>query len=369
MTRASEDAAIAAAAIADAPFLGVDTAEIVKLSREWAARFGLSPKPARKHVAGDKLVIGYLVSAFIDADDAAAVAAVAQEHDRKGVSVLGFGLGAQTAEHNGLLTGSFTKWRDIGGLDPATLARTLSGDGVDLLIDAGGFASARQLQALTRFNTGLRLSWLGNHGGIVAPLYDARLPASDYPVLSGRKSERISGEGPIAFGADVRLAQLDEATVALWSAVLGAVPEAKFVLRARDMDGNANIARLIGLFGQNLAARIDLRHTAQVSEFYQAVDVSLLPLRGASPRAAAEALGNGVPVVALAGEPYGAFLAGRGLDQPFVAADAAQYRAAAIAMALSANARALPAIEYGAAKLARELENLATSFINRKNVA
>ncbi|HVA11606.1 MAG TPA: tetratricopeptide repeat protein, partial [Stellaceae bacterium] len=183
---AAEDPAIAAARIADAPFLGVDAIEIGRRAQDWAARFSLVPKPARKHVSGSKLVIGYLVSAFTDPDDAIAVAAVAQAHDRARATVLGFGLGAQTAEQNALLAGAFTKWRDIGMLDPATLARSFSGDGVDVMIDAGGFASAQQLQALARFDAGLRVSWLGNPTGMLAPLYDTRLAAADYPVIGGR---------------------------------------------------------------------------------------------------------------------------------------------------------------------------------------
>jgi predicted O-linked N-acetylglucosamine transferase (SPINDLY family) len=353
---------IAAARIADAPFMGIENNEIGRLSRDWLARFSLAPKSSRKHSVGRKLVIGYLASAFIDSDDATAVAAVAQAHDRARVSVLGFGLGSQTGEQNGRLIGAFSKWRDISALDPATLARTLSGDGVDVLIDAGGFASASQLQALTRFESGLRVSWLGNSRAILAPLYDVRLAAADYPVLDGAAKAASGGEGPVAFGADVSLAQLDSRTVALWSAVLALVPDAKLVLRGRDMASSANIARLVAAFGENLAARIDLRQVECVSEFYDAVDIALLPYHAASPRAAAEALGHGVPAIAMAGEPFGSFMAGRGLDKRFVAAEGAQYCSLAMALAVSPEARILPVIERGAAKLARAIEDLGYSL-------
>src|ERR1700722_2030324 len=100
-----------------------------------------------------------------------------------------------------------------------------------------------------------------------------------------------------------------------------------------------------------LAARIDLRSVARASEFYQVVDIALLPLCGASPRAAAEALANGVPAVAMAGGPYGEFLAGRGFGKRFVAEDGPRYCSIATALAQSPEARILPAIETGAAKL------------------
>jgi tetratricopeptide (TPR) repeat protein len=366
---APDDAAFAAARIADAPFLGVDNGEIGRWSRHWLGRFSLPPKSARKHSAGKKLVIGYLVSSFADPDDAVAVAAVARAHDRAGVSVLGFGRGIQTAEQNARLMGAFSKWRDISALDPATLSRTLSGDGVDVLVDAGGFASSSQLQALTRFDSGLRVSWLGNASAILAPLYDVRLAAADYPILDDVAKPAAKGEGPVAFGADVRLAQLDSRTVALWSAVLALVPDAKLVLRGRDMESPANIARLVAAFGENLAGRIDLRQAERVKEFYDAVDIALLPYHAASPRAAAEALAHNVPAIAMAGEPFGSFMSGRSLDKRFVAGDGAQYCSLAMSLAAAPQARILPALERGVAKLARAIEELGHSLNRRENAA
>jgi len=366
---APTDPALAAARIADAPFMGIDNNVMASMTRDWITRFALAPKPARKHSTGRKLVIGYFVSAFIDVDDAVAVAAVAQAHDRSRASVLGFGLGSQTAEQNVRLVGAFSQWRDISALDPATLARTLSGEGVDVLIDAGGFASALNLQALTRFESGLRVSWLGNPSAILAPLYDVRLAAADYPVLESAAKARTRNAGPIAFGADVTLAQLDSRTVALWSAVLALLPDAKLVLRGRDMGSSANIGRLVAAFGENLAARIDLRQAERASEFYDAVDVALLPYRAASPRAAAEALGYGVPAIAIAGEPFGSFMVGRGLAQGLVAADGAQYCSLAMSLAASPSARILPPIELGGAKLARTIEELANSLNRRASAA
>lgn len=364
---AKDDPAIMAAQLADMPFLGVARAEVARLSSDWARDFALPPKPARRHISGRKLVVGYLVSAFTDPEDAAAVAAVAHAHDRARVTVMGFGHGSQTAEYNAKLAGAFGKWRDIGALDPATLARTLSGDGVDVLIDASGFASAQQLRALTRFDTGLRVSWLGNPEGLLAPLYDTQLAVADYPVLEPRVAAARPA-GPIAFGADVTLAQLDSRTVALWAAVLAINPEATLVLRSRDMEHKPNLSRLIARFGEAIAARIDLRLVDRAAEFYPAIDIALLPLGAASPRAAAEALANGVPAVAMDATLYGEFLARRGFGA-FVAKDSAAYATLAATLAQSPQARALPTIESGPAGLARKIEELGLSFTRQENAA
>jgi predicted O-linked N-acetylglucosamine transferase (SPINDLY family) len=369
VTSAPDDSTIAAAYIADAPWLGGTAAQALTLSQDWASRFAAGSKaPGRRPGPNKKLVIGYLVSSFIDPKDAAAVAAVAQAHDRTRVTVLGFGIGPYTSEENTALTGAFARWRNIDMLDPATLARTWSGDGVDVLVDASGFAAPKQLLALARCTHAVRVSWFGNPGGIGAPFYDASFGAVDYPVpaMTGRVSPRP--DETIAFGADVGLSQLDEATVALWSGVLEAVPAAKLLLRANDMSAAANIARLIRRFGETLAARIDLRQTGSTEEFYEAVDIALLPMRGASPRVAAEAVAGGIPAVALAGTVYGDFLDGHRLGKRFVAADADHYKNIASALAASSETRVFAAIETGAGRLAQAVEELAAA-INRQGAA
>jgi predicted O-linked N-acetylglucosamine transferase (SPINDLY family) len=115
----------------------------------------------------------------------------------------------------------------------------------------------------------------------------------------------------------------------MWSAVLQAQPEAKLLLRANDMAPGANIERLIARFGRELAARIDIVTVDSAAEFYAGVDVALTPLRGASPRMAAEALACGVPAVALdcsnAAQPYAAFLRDLGMGAMLLAAEVGDY--------------------------------------------
>ncbi len=226
--------------------------------------------------------------------------------------MLGFGLGSQTAEQNVRLIGAFSKWRDISALDPATLARTLSGDGVDVLIDAGGFASSAQLQALTRFESGLRVSWLGNPSAILAPLYDVRLAAADYPVLDDVAKTWRKARDRFAFGADVTLAQLDSRTVALWSAVLALVPDAKLVLRGRDMESSANIGRLSRRFRRE--PRGADRSAPGRARKPNSTRQSMSPCCRITPRRRApppKRWRHGVPAIAMAGEPFGSFMTGR----------------------------------------------------------
>jgi tetratricopeptide (TPR) repeat protein len=352
---APDDAAIAAARVADAQWLDDDQAAVAAVATDWARRFCPPRKAAVPAPSQTKLVIGYAFSCLADPRDAAAIAAVAQAHDRAGVTVIGYGTGAQSWPENVALSGAFDRWRDISGLEPATLARILSGDGLNVLIDCSGAAAPRQLQAIGRLNTAVRVAWLGVPAGLGAPLFDAVLGSGvsslptwgsgpAYPLVREwlRSIERTESSAA-RFGADVRLSQLDERTVRLWSGVLSSAPQASLVLRANDMAPGTNIDRLVARFGRDLSARIDIVDAIAPEDFYAQVDIALAPVKGVSARLAAEALACGVPVVALAGdnpaEPYGAFLRDLGLSESLVAADDRDFVSIACGLAGAASAR------------------------------
>jgi tetratricopeptide (TPR) repeat protein len=370
LSLAPEDAAVAAAQIGDAPWLDRD-AQIAAAG--WIARFCQPAKARQWQPPQDKLVIAYVVPGFADSLDREAVAAVAQAHDRARVKVLAYGTGAQSWPENATLSGAFDAWHDIATLDSPTLARYLARGGAHLIVDAAGFAAPTALAALARVGSALRVSWLGNPAGVGAPLYDAAMAeiAGLYPILSPvRQVARMANRN---FGADVGMAQLDEATVKLWSAVLEAQPDAKLLLRARDMGPGRNIDRLIDRFGRALAARIDIVDD-RTEEFYAAVSVAVLPRRGVSARAAAEAIACRVPALALAdAAPYAAFLRGQGLAslvlrgaKRFVAQagdlmDAAEKRAQLLA--------ARPAQTDGAYRFALALEERARQILSASEAA
>jgi len=360
-TAAPDDAAIAAGRIADAPWIGADRQHCDGWVKDWLARFTRPAKPRHWRAAGDTLVIGYLVSHFADRGDAAAVAAVARAHARAGASVIGYGLGAQSWGENALLGGAFDKWRDITGVDHATLAKMFAGDGLAAVIDVGGFASPGNLRALAQVNTAVRVAWLADARGLGHRIYDAVLapraarfgaaeialwhaPCGDYPLLRdwSRPAERTV-DPACRFGADVSLAQIDAETTALWRAVLEASPKASLLLHAHDLSRPANVARLIDRFGTGLASRIDVVAAEAADEFYRQVDAALAPARGLSARLTGEALAHGVPVIAFDNggpwQPYSAMLRELGLA-PLVTAKPEEYVQLATGLAASGEKRA-----------------------------
>jgi predicted O-linked N-acetylglucosamine transferase (SPINDLY family) len=308
---AVDDAAIAAARIADAPALGDDGEAQKRWAADWLARFTTPGKARRWRPVGERLTVGYLVS-HTRRGDAAAVAAVASAHSRPGTTVIGYGRGAQSWDENTFFGGAFDKWRDITGFDAATLAKTLAVDGIDVVIDASGFAAPINIRALARVNSAIRVAWLGAVEGLEGAIYDAtlgfapagierwRTPHGSYPLLRDwtREVAPVS-DARCRFGSAASLAEIDARTVALWAAALAAAPEAVLLLRAEDMAHPANVNRLIERVGRELAARIDLVDAAAAEDFYRQVDIVLAPAAAASPRLVAEAVACGVPVLAL----------------------------------------------------------------------
>jgi protein O-GlcNAc transferase len=357
---APDNAAINAARVADAPWLGVDAPTAAAWAAAWTARFTKPAKPRRSRPVGDRLVIGYLVAQFLDPADAAAVSAVASMHERPAVTTIGYGTGPQMWEENALLRGTFDKWRDTSGIDPATLARTIAADEIDILIDAGGFAAPVNLQTLARVNTALRVAWLGAIESHDRALHDAVLSfrrdraaaggpeiwapeGGSYPLLRDWTRPREHSDDPACrFGADARFAQVDGQTVTLWRGILAAAPQAVLLLRANDLAQGANVARLIERVGSDLAARIDLVDAAIPDDFYRQVDVALAPARTLSPRVAGEASACGVPLIALGdGGPWQScadFLHAAGLGG-LVATTAQSYVQRALELAASPTQR------------------------------
>jgi tetratricopeptide (TPR) repeat protein len=386
---APDDAEIAAARIADSVWYSENNDGLAASAGEWVRRFCPPAKPRDWERPKEKLVIGYLVSTLADPLDIAAVAAVARAHDRDRTVVVGYGAGPQNWESNVALQGVFDTWQDIRGLDPATLARFFLRGGLHAIIDTAGMAAPRNLMALARLPTAIRVAWLGNRAGLAESIYDAQIVADltahksipqwgiagGYPILPRERQAPVAHDG-IHFGSDIWMPQLDHETIELWSSILRAKPNSKLLLRAHDMAPGGNIDRLVAAFGPDLAARIDIVDAETTEEFYAAVDVALMPHRAMSPRMAAEALACGVPPVAIAGDgvaqPYGAFLNGLGLGPSLVAADRSAYTSIALALAtpgkprdkmLSATAQLSPRDENSIQRFTRMIEDRARTMI------
>lgn len=321
---APEDSAVVAAAARDARWFEPDEARRRGSTGSWLARFAAGPRSTRPFAPrGDKLRIGYLVAGIAGSPLAASVAAVARRHDRTSVEVRGYGFGELAAESNIGLRGGFDEWRDVSRIDPRTLARILEGDALDLVIDASGLRAPDGLVALSMANLPLRCGWLGLSEFAAGVPYDRWLTCDGvvsegnaevfslgptHVAASGKPIPRLDPVGSgLRLGFDVTPREMTPATINLLRSIAAAVPSAQLMIVDHGFNQPIVVDRLIAQLG-DAAARTDIVKAAEMRAFLAQVDIVVVPPTAETPRAAAEAIGHGVPALVI-GHPAAAAIA------------------------------------------------------------
>ncbi len=133
-------------------------------------------------------------------------------------------------------------------------------------------------------------------------------PPADAPPVSPLPAQ---APGPITFGSFNSLAKISSATIAMWSAVLRAVPNSRLVIKSiGGLSEDAPRRRLLSQFAAADIAqdRIELRQRIQSSSghlaLYNQIDIALdtFPYHGT--KTTCDALWMGVPVITLAGPTH-----------------------------------------------------------------
>ena len=366
---AKDDGGLAAACarLSDAVFdPNRDESSLIALNRAWGATLADGGSTATASFGGGRRIrVGYLASATQDARDLEVLATVAASSDPQRFEIYLYGFRSIDETANAFLRGCHDEWRDVGDCDAATLAATIAGDGIDILVDIGGHAAPVHMGALALRPARHQVSWLGNPVTLGLPQVDVELTGDAgtgrqalpfglycYDFFGQPPARQVSRVGGITFGADVALAQLHPDLLASWAQILTRVPGSVLALRDRNFVSGELVDRLLDLFGSHgIAERIDVIRT-DTQAFYREIDVALAPFVAANPHDLVPALTAGIPVVALAG-PGGhrrqasALLHHLGLDR-LVGTDVAGYVDIATSLALSAEDRTRAAGEVSA---------------------
>jgi predicted O-linked N-acetylglucosamine transferase (SPINDLY family) len=229
-------------------------------------------------------------------------------------------------------------WRDISRMDDEAAAACIRADHIDVLVDLSGHTADHRLGVFARRPAPCQVTWLGYPAttGLTAMDFrvtdDACLPPGVEDRLHG--SERLLRlpnvfccyrppadaptvgplpclDGtPITFISCNALAKLSPATIALWSAVLSAVPDSRLRLHApggedvsaqtwfhEKFAAHGIAAGRVVLSGEPLPVRAHLAR-------YHAADLALDSTPYAGTTTTCEALLMGVPVITLAGESH-----------------------------------------------------------------
>ena len=259
-------------------------------------------------------------------------------------------------------------WRSAVGLSDEGLAQQIRDDGIDILIDLSGHTAHNRLPMFAWKPAPVQVSWLGYFAttGVAAIDYliaDSWTVPEDEEVHFTESIWRLPetrlcftppdveidvaplpaiSNGYVTFGCFNNLTKMNDAVVALWSRVLGAVPQSRLFLKSRQLSEAAVRQRVISHFAAHgiAAERLILEGGSSRADYFAAyhrVDISLDPFPFPGGTTSVEGLWMGVPVLTLAGQRFlprqGAGLLMNASLPEWIASDAEDYLARAIAHA------------------------------------
>ena len=257
-------------------------------------------------------------------------------------------------------------WDNIAFLSDGQLAQKISDDGIDILIDLSGHTGKNRLLSFARKPAPIQASWMGYPGttGLRAMDYyfadrylappelcedrftekliylPSNAPFQPFPAAPSVNDLPALEKGFITFGSFNRASKLTVETVALWSALLRALPSARLTLGGMSLDGGYD--QLIDAFvGEGVASeRLCFYPRTTMGEYlelHHQVDICLDTFPYVGGTTTCHALWMGVPTLTVAGltpacRAGASILANLGLDT-FVARDRADFVQKGIACA------------------------------------
>ncbi|MDN7589682.1 tetratricopeptide repeat protein [Burkholderia seminalis] len=226
-------------------------------------------------------------------------------------------------------------WRSIAALDPQAAARMIHDDRIDVLVDLAGHTQASGLAVFGWKPAPVQASWLGffastgcdaidyfigdahtlpeseAHHFVEAPwrLPDSYLcftpPADDVPV----GPLPMAANGGVTFGCFGKLVKLGDDVVRVWSRVLHALPSARLLLKARELEHAAVRDATAARFARHGidASRLAFEAASPRADYFAAynrIDIALSPFPYPGGTTTAEALWMGVPVLGMRGTRF-----------------------------------------------------------------
>jgi len=392
-------------------------AAILKARREWvpleeAIERPLEKPPSSRRSCGKKLRVGYVSSFFGARNYMKPVWGVLNSHDRSAFEVHLFLDGEMPPSDSGYHRHPEDTIHRIGGQSNKSVAERIAAVGIDLLIDLNGYSDPERLGIFMRRPAPVAAAWFNMYATSGLRAFDYII--GDATVIPPKEERyytervlRVSGSylafsvlypvpavepppclrsGQLTFGSLAPLYKITDPVISAWARILLEAPNARLLLKNTCMDDSSNQAALIHRFARFGVEQqlLVLEGSAEHFEFlkaYNKVDVALdtFPYNGGS--TTAEALWQGVPVLAFHGDRWvsrmscSTLLAAGMRDWARVSLDA--YIARATALARSPDAPAmLAALRAGlrtqllaspacdTAALCRELEGHYRSMAN-----
>jgi protein O-GlcNAc transferase len=320
---------------------GVSPQEILAEHQRWAARYAepltaVATKPDTDPIKGRRLRVGYVSPDFSNHAVAYFFEPVFNAHDRSAFEIFCYSNVLAPDKVTARLRATAEHWRDIAPLGDEQAAALIRDDHLDLLVDLSGHTARNRLLVFARRVAPVQLTWIGYPNTTGLSAIDFRLtdavsdPVGKTESLHTEKLMRLPGPfsvyqppadappvgplpslvAPLTFGCFNNFAKVTPSMIALWSRLLGAIPESRLFLKSRGLEDPETATRIHGSFAKHgvneeriLLDGRELSVPAHLALYHQ-VDVALdtFPYNGTT--TTCEALWMGVPVITLAGETH-----------------------------------------------------------------
>jgi protein O-GlcNAc transferase len=312
--------------------------------KAWEARH-VPPPPAGGFTHANpreperRLKIGYLSPDFHYHPVAYFIGAVLAAHDRKQFDIFCLSSAKRDDNMTKILKSIGHTWREVGFLDDEKLAEAIRVEGIDVLVDLTGHTAENRMLTMARKPAPVQMTYLGYPDTTGLSAVDYRItdvwadPPGESDKLASETLLRMRGgfvayrppadapavaalpalaSGTVTFGSFNNLSKFSDQSLQLWSRVLRAVPNARFLLKSKVLDDPATrevMARRFvsqGIPPERLEIVGGSRTVTDVLAAYSRLDVALDPTPYNGTTTTCEAMWMGVPVVTLAGDRHSA---------------------------------------------------------------
>jgi predicted O-linked N-acetylglucosamine transferase (SPINDLY family) len=305
-------------------------------ARRWSRAMLPTPvAPRPPHARGDRLRVGYLSSDFRDHPTGRLMVGLFERHDRRRVEVFGYSYGPrEQTPLRSRIEKAVDRWREVSDRSDAEIARMISADGIDVLVDRKGHTHGGRLGILAHRPAPVQLHYMSFPGtlgfdaidGVIAdaevapPAHDAhfhervwRLPRCYFvnddqrglPAAPLRARVGLPEQGLVLASLNQSY-KLTRPVFALWLGALRAAPSAVLWLFADDPRTQARLrteAVRAGVAAERLIFAATVPQDEHIARI-RCADLALDTLPYGSHTTGTDALWGGVPLLSCRGGTF-----------------------------------------------------------------
>ncbi|WP_165943670.1 tetratricopeptide repeat protein [Roseicella aquatilis] len=312
-------------------------AALLAAGREAASRLGpAAAPPARPRDPDRRLRIGLLSGGLGRHPVGWLTLAGLEALPEAGFELAAYSLKRREDEMSARFRARCALWREVGHRDDAAIAAQMAEDGIDILLDLGGYGDGGRPGLVQRRPAPVQVKWVGMQNasmgldGLDWMLTDARETPPGFERFYAERLLRLPdgyvcytpppgappvaplpalARGHVTFGCFNNLAKVTPRVLAAWARILAALPEARLVLLTHVLGEAAARERVQerlaahGLPEARVTLAGGVPHGALLAT-YADIDIALDPFPYTGGLTVCEALWMGVPVVTLAGDSF-----------------------------------------------------------------